>query len=196
MRMMRTFCLVLVLLAACPAVAGETIKTKPKIAVLALKAATGIDEATVRLLDEFLLTEVQEAGGFEVLGSSDIASMMSLEEQRVQLTGCSDDSCLVEIGGVLGVNLLLASSVGAVGNRLLLNVKLLDVSTARVLKRTSEVMDNDQARLIDAIKRAVGKVMPGLAVHHMDDLPAVQPVSGATGRSPLPAENQGPVPVR
>ena len=125
------------MLAAAPAIAQGV---KPKIAVLGLKAAKGIDEGTVRLLDELLLTEIQEAGSFEVFGSSDIASMITLEEQRIQLTGCNDDSCLAEIGGALGVNLLVASSVGAVGDKWLLNVKLLDVSTAKVLKRSSEIV--------------------------------------------------------
>jgi len=160
-------------LAASPALARE----KTKVAVLGLKAAKGLDEDTVKLLDELLLTEIQESGRFEVLGSSDITSMMSLEEERVKLTGCTDDSCLVEVGNALGVKLLVASSVGAVGENFLLNIKALDVSSARVLKRVSEVMDNDQAKLIGAIRLAVGKLIQGMDPGAAEAL--VEPGEGA-----------------
>ena len=152
---MRAACVFLVLLVALPAVAQET----PKIAVLALETPPAMDEHTAKLLDELLLTEVQGAGDYEVFGSADIAAMISLEEERVKVTGCADDACLVEIGGALGVSLLVASSLGTVGERHLVNVKVLDVDTARVLGRSSESAIGGQSELIDALESAVAKAM-------------------------------------
>jgi len=145
------------LLLAGPAAASE----KTKIAVLAINAPEQMDKHTVKLLDELLLTAIQEAGELEVFGAADIASMISLEEERVKMTGCADDSCLAEIGGALGVNLLVASSVGQIGKKHLINIKLLDVSSAKVLHRATEVVEGDQDTLIGAIQAGARKLMAG-----------------------------------
>ena len=136
---------------------------KQKIAVLDLKAQTKLEEGIVKILNELLLTEVQETGKFEVLGSSDISSMITLEEQRVQLTGCADDSCLVEIGGALGVNLLIVASVGGVGDSYLMTLKVLDVSNAKVLKRVAEMVPRKDNELIGAIRTGVQKAVEAIA---------------------------------
>ncbi|NOZ87358.1 MAG: hypothetical protein GXP49_14030 [Deltaproteobacteria bacterium] len=159
--------------------AGE----KPKIAVMGLRAAEGLNKNTVKLLDELLLTEIQKRSGCEVLGSADITSMMRLEEERVKVTGCVDDSCLAEIGGALGVNLMVASSVGAVGNRFLLNVKLLDVKAAKVLKRYSKALDNDKAKLIDAIGQAAAAIVAGIRDEKSVEVPKSVSVPVAADKS-------------
>ena len=126
---------ILILAAARPLAAEE----QRKIAVLDLVAKTNIDQGMVDLLNELLLTEVERAGDFAVFGSSDITSIMSLEEQKVQVTGCADNACLAEIGGALGVNLLMASSVGGVGDSYLLNIKIVDTSTMKPKVTTARV---------------------------------------------------------
>ena len=161
--MRRVVCLLIVLSASASALAEEVKKPKQKIAVLDLKSQTELDAGIVTILNELLLTEVQETGKFEVLGSSDIASMINLEEQRVQLTGCADDSCLVEIGGALGVNLLIVASVGAVGDSYLCTLKVLDVSNAKVLKRVAEMVPRKDNQLITAIRNSVRKAVEAIA---------------------------------
>jgi len=158
--MRRIVCLV-VLLALPSSVLAE--EKKQKIAVLDLKSQTKLDRGIVTILNELLLTEVQETGKFEVLGSSDIASMITLEEQRVQLTGCADDSCLVEIGGALGVNLLIVASVGGVGDSYLCTLKVLDVANAKVLKRVAEMVPRKDNELITAIRKSVHKAVEAIA---------------------------------
>lgn len=188
---------VAIVLGAHPCLAQASEKTK--IAVLDLQAKSGLSKDLVQLLNEMVLTETQNAGEFAVIGSSDIASMMSLEEQRVQVTGCADDTCLAEIGGALGVNLLVASSVGIVGSRYIINVKMLDVTTAKVFQRVSDLVDRDDDKLVDAIKSAVHKVTAGLPGAHVREAPqpaeseaqaddAAQP---ATAESAVEPEGQG-----
>jgi len=143
------------LLAAVPASAGEGPQ---KIAVLDLQNDAKLEQGILVTLNEILLNEFHAAGKYEVLGSSDIASMLSLEEVRMQLGGCTDDSCIAEVGGALGVELMAMARVGAVGPQYVVSVKLLDVSVAKVADRASEMVARDDAQLIAAVRRAVGKV--------------------------------------
>jgi hypothetical protein len=70
--------LVAALLASTGAVAQQE---KTKLAVMKLEAERGIDEGLVKLLNELLLTEFVETGKYEVIGSSDIKSILQLEEK-------------------------------------------------------------------------------------------------------------------
>ena len=79
----------MVLLAAWPARAGE----RPKLAVTALRLDTKLPEGMDRTLNEILLGEFHRRHGQEVLGASDIAAMLQVEQQKI-LLGCDDDSCL------------------------------------------------------------------------------------------------------
>lgn len=125
---------------------------KPKIAVLDLHAARKIDEALVGLLNELLLTEFSQAG-FEVFGGSDLRALLQLEGQQ-QTFGCEEDSCLAEVGAALGVDLLVTSSVGAVGSKYLLNMKMLNTRQAQVEARVSKYIEGDEEALVGSIREA------------------------------------------
>jgi hypothetical protein len=167
------------ILLICQVAAAEP---KQKMAVLDLNADTCLDPGTIKALNELLLTEVHRLGAYEVLGSSDISSMLNLEERRIQLSGCGDDSCLAEIGGALGVSLLLVASVGAVGEKYLVSVKILDVLKARVVERVTETVDKDDTVLIAAIRRAVVKVClaSGAPIKPIEPVAGVYETTGST----------------
>ena len=156
MRILGLFLAVLLpVLQVAPAVASEG---KQKIAVLDLRNDAGLEQGILATLNEILLNEFAAAGRYEVLGSSDITSMLSLEEQRNQLGGCLEDSCLAEVGGALGVALMASARVGAVGWQYVVSVKILDVSEAKVVNRSNEMVEKNDSQLIAAVRRAVGKV--------------------------------------
>jgi len=161
---MRRWLIPLLLLLAWPALAAE----RHRVAVLDIKADTEIAQGTLNSLNELMLTELEERGRLDALGSRDIANMLSLEEERAKLTGCVDETCMAEIGGALGVRLLVASSIGRIGNQFLVTVKVLDVKAARVLKRATETVDHDDAELIAAIKTAVRTVADAIKELSLD----------------------------
>ncbi len=132
---------------------------RDKIAVLALRKDVELPDGTLRTLNELLLSEFQHQGKLEVLSPSDIKAMLDLEQTKQQFAACNDDSCLAEIGGALGVQLMAAASLGAVGEQYVINIKIVDVSQARVLSRTSEIIPRDDSMLIAGLKRGVGKVL-------------------------------------
>jgi hypothetical protein len=147
----------LVLLAPGAAVADAPQRTK--LAVMDLRAERGMDPSLVRLLNEVLLASFQQQGQYETIGSSDIVAMLTLEEERIKLTGCADDACLAEIGGALGVDLLAAASAGRVGSLWVLTLKLVDVKRARVLARAVEEVEAAEEKLLAGVRRAVASVV-------------------------------------
>ena len=113
----------------------------------------------------------------DVLGSADIASMMSLEEERIKLTGCADDSCLAEIGGALGVQLLASAAIGSVGEKFVVTVKVLDVNEARVLDR---VMKPRLKASISMIAACIG------GIRQPPPMAMIRPAAPSLASSPRP----------
>lgn len=125
-----------------------------RVAVLEM-AAANVDPATVQTLGEFFTARVQELG-FSVITTSEVATLLGYERQR-QLVGCEESSCIAEIAGALGVDLVATGSVGKVGDTFVLTLKVLDARKGLVVGRASETADKLDA-LFDAIRVQVPRV--------------------------------------
>jgi hypothetical protein len=136
----------------------EATIARPKLAVLDLKAERGLDQGLVKLLNELLLSEFTRAQMFEVVGGSDIDSMLKFEEKK-RLFGCTDISCLSEIGGALGVEKIAVASIGKVGTQYLTNVKIIDVRLSRVDGRVSHKSPGSEDALMQAITTTVRELL-------------------------------------
>jgi TolB-like protein len=122
-----------------PALAG-----KVKIAVIDL-VDKGVGQDVAQNLTDVVTVALNELGVLDVLSRSDIQRMLEFETQK-QLVGCeSDTSCLAEIGGALGVALLISGSVGKVGASFIINLTLTDTETVTVESREQrQVPSEDQ----------------------------------------------------
>jgi hypothetical protein len=144
------------LLAFVPCVA--LADSKPKVAVLGVRAEAGVSQGTANLLAEIISTDVTHTGQYEVLTQADVATMIGVERQR-QLLGCNqNDNCFAEIGAALGTDLILDASVGTVGNLRVLAMRLYDARKSRAVARES-ITVNDESALIDACHLAVSRVL-------------------------------------
>lgn len=129
----------------------------PKIAVLAVHADTGVSQGSANLLLEILTSDIQQSGKFDVISAADIAAMVGYERQK-KLIGCTEESCLSEIGSAIGADKVLDTSVGTIGNLRVLAIKLIDVKAGKVSRRETETLADDNA-LVDAGHRLVAKVL-------------------------------------
>ena len=130
----------MVLLSAPPSPTLE----RPGVAVLEMKAIAGVDRDLARLVNEVLLARVGMSGVFgNVIGSSDIEEMISLEQQKAIL-GCEEESCIAQLGGALGVPLMMVPVLGRVGGNYVITLKLTDVEAAQVLVRQILVVPKEQ----------------------------------------------------
>ena len=144
------------------------------LAVMDLVAVSGVPKGLDQLLNEALLTRLKKSGRFSpILGSSDMRGLLDLEQQKTAL-GCDASNCLVELGGALGVPYLLVPSLGRLGDRYLLQAKVLMVEDARVVAR-AQVTTTDYKELLDVIDKVseeliaqtFGEALPSLGRQRM-----------------------------
>ena len=160
-----------------PASSALAASGPKSVAVIDVKAVGAFDPSTIAGLSSLIASE---AARFEarVVAGADIAALMSFDRQR-QLLGCSDDSCLSEIGGALGVDYLLISEVSEVGGVWLITMVLLDVRATRAVNRLTQ-RAGDQRRLVEAAGLAVERILVPVFGQLRDDSgaqPAPQPVT-------------------
>lgn len=120
------------------ALAAERIK----LAVLDL-SGKGVSKDLSDNLTDVVAASLNRLGVFDVLSRTDIQRMLEFEQDK-QMLGCeSDTSCLAEVGGALGVALLVSGSIGKVGSSYMINLTLTDTATVTVRARESRQVNSE-----------------------------------------------------
>lgn len=115
-----------------------------RAAVLDLKAGDGVDVAQARALSEVLTAEVGQHLDCAVLSRAEIEAILNFEAERQQ-SGCSTESCLVELGEALGVSQLVSGSLQRVDGGTLVSLRLVDMHTMQVQRRVTDATRHDEA---------------------------------------------------
>lgn len=136
------------------------------LAALALLAAppklAQLEWSTVEVKKElasFFSDELARAlrrEGLTIVTTSDMAAVIGLERQR-QLLGCSEGSCLAELGNAMGCDAVLQVSVARLGDSLRANLKVVKASDGSTLgEAVAEAAD--ERRFVAELERAAGRL--------------------------------------
>jgi hypothetical protein len=156
---------------------------KKRIAILDVKTMGTFDPKAVQGLS-MVVTSEAERFPLKVVAGADLSALMGFEQQK-QLLGCSDSSCLAELGGALGVDYLLSVQVSEVGDVWLLSATLLDVIKANSIKRVSRKVA--QVRdLVEAAQAATYEALEAVAKPDGPPPRPAQPASSATSEAGAP----------
>ncbi len=101
------------------------------IAVLDMTMSGGIPDSYQRTLSDRLRAELFNTGRFTVIERNAMEDILG--EQGFQMSGCTSDECAVEVGRLLGVERMIAGSVGRVGQIHSITVRMIDVETGAIL---------------------------------------------------------------
>lgn len=145
-------------IAQVPAFAAAPSESLPAIMVLNIKHEEEAGPGVANILTELVLQDLHDMKRFRVIGQKDIDQMLNTE-QRKQLTGCSDTSCLVEIAGAMGTRYTVDGTIGALGDTNILSLSLIDTSRAAVVSRKTSIVKGVKAQLIETVHRQVGSLM-------------------------------------
>lgn len=128
-------------------------KAKTTVSVMDLNATSGISADEQKLLTDKLLNSLVDFQAFEVVERSKRDEI--LREQGFQLTGaCSDASCLVEVGQLLGAQKMIGGTIGRIGNVFAVELRMIDIQTGRVDLTFSKNYTGDVSNLLNAMKQA------------------------------------------
>lgn len=109
---------------------SKSVKQR-SLAVLPL-AAQGVDASAAKVLTDALADELLRLRRARVMERSQMENI--LKEQGFQQSGACDGSeCAVEVGRILGIDLMVVGTLGKIGNTYTLSVRAVDVATSEVL---------------------------------------------------------------
>ena len=112
------------------AVFGQMAK-RFNIAVLDLELDKNIPEEYQITLSNRLRQELINTGRFAVIERGRMQDILA--EQGLQLSGCTSDECVIEAGRLLGVEQMVAGSVGRVGRTYSVILRRIDVQSGQIL---------------------------------------------------------------
>jgi hypothetical protein len=128
-----------------------------KIAVLDLKDK-GVGSEVASLLTGVVSTRLAEIGIFDVISREDVKNILTHEQDKM-LLGCSDESCYINIGDILGAPYLVAGEVGMVGEKYVIGLQRIDVKATRVSKRVDRQFSGSREKLLREVGNAAYKVV-------------------------------------
>ena len=131
---------------------------QPAIMVLNIKYEEAASPGLANILTGLVLQDLHDLKRFRVVGMKDVDQMLS-QEQRKQLAGCTDTSCLVEIAGAMGTQYTLDGTVGVVGSSNVLSLTLIDVTKATVASRKTAVVKGENEQLLGIVHNLIVELM-------------------------------------
>ncbi|MBD3240822.1 MAG: hypothetical protein GF331_09575 [Chitinivibrionales bacterium] len=130
--------------------------SSPTLAILNLDTTT-ITPAQAHTLTAKISAEFVKAASYTVLERSLMSQI--LQEQGFQQSGCVSSSCAVEVGQLLGVQLMAAASVGTIGQTYLFTLRIIDVQTGVVVRMADcETGDGIEQIVRSCIPQAVTRL--------------------------------------
>jgi len=118
-----------------------------KLLVLDLRA-NGVDTRVAKLLTTLLLSRLDQVDQVRAMGAADVNAVLTADRQK-SLLGCDSASCMAEIGGAIGAEIVIHGEVGRLGSQYTLSLTALSTTASTPLARLSELTPTDE----DALSR-------------------------------------------
>ncbi|MBI5510494.1 MAG: hypothetical protein HY903_17190 [Deltaproteobacteria bacterium] len=139
------------------AVNGVALAAPVKIAVLPAQMDKSAQGMVPKLIDDYLLTAVQNASDAEVIGEEDVNTLLGFDKQK-ELLGCDDVSCMANLGGALGVDKVVAIKIARLESDWVVTMKLINIRDTRVEARSSDFVKGDVKALLTAVPGFAAKL--------------------------------------
>jgi hypothetical protein len=107
-----------------------------QIVALDMKAVGGAPKELAASLTPMMIAEVGRRDGISVVSQFEIKALLEHEGNK-QAVGCDDMGCMTQIAGAMGAELVLASTLGKVGEDWVVTLTLFNAETAVPTKRAT-----------------------------------------------------------
>ena len=99
------------------------------LAILPLEA-NNVSKQNSAIITDKLRASITKMNKFTVLDRTIMNRILT--EQEFQLSGCTSDTCQIQVGKLLSVKHILTGSVGKIGNLFYISIRIVNVETGRV----------------------------------------------------------------
>ena len=123
-----------------------------------LKAIAGFNAEQAKLLENIILVELYNYKKFNVISKEDVQKLFD-DEELEKINECKDNTCLLELSGALGVDLLVSGDIGKLGEISQLSLKILNNEDSTVLSRVSKSIEGKSKVLISETKTTVDELL-------------------------------------
>ena len=131
--------------------AAEQQEEKPLITIMDFET-NQIAKTDMTIFLDFMSSYIIETDRFRVLERSQRETLLA--ELKFSLSGCTDESCQLEVGKMLSADYLILGSLGNISEKYIINMRIVGVSDGETLKTFSEEFDS-MGDIIDATRRIV-----------------------------------------
>jgi len=131
---------------------------KTTAAVMDLQAQEGVSQGVSNVLSDYLRTQLVNTNKFTLVTRENMEQV--LKEQNFQLSGCTSQECIVQVGQPLGVRKIFAGSIGKVGATYVINLKIIDIESGKIEKAvTEECAKCEEDALLTSITNIANKIV-------------------------------------
>jgi TolB-like protein len=123
-----------------------------------------ISQSEANIISDRLRIELVNTGKFNVIERNKMQEILT--EQGIQLSGCTTTECAITVGMLIGVDKIVAGSVGKVGNIFTISLRLIEVETGKILKTATE---DCKSSIEDVLTQSVKKAAERLAENRTYD---------------------------
>jgi uncharacterized protein (TIGR02145 family) len=133
-------------------------QAQPTIAIIDF-AFNGITESEARALTDRLRTELVQTQRYRVV-EREMMNVL-LAEQGFNMTGCTDQQCIVAAGQILGAALMVAGSISKVSQVYSVSARVVDVETGEIIKIAVYDHEGDLGEILKTGMRIVAGKLSG-----------------------------------
>jgi len=145
----------------------------------------GISQTEAIALTDRLRNELFRLGAFEVVERGMMEAILT--EQDFQLTGCTSNECLVEVGQLLGARQVVGGRISRVGAMFTVSARVVDVQTGKLLGVSDFDLRGELEEMLTDGMKQVAVILSGgeVAATEIESQPDIeepsQPASEGTG---------------
>ncbi len=165
--------------------AGAPAQAAGKIRVVVLNVSTTDArlKALAESVSEQILTELGHVRSLDLVGTSDMATMVGLERQKAMM-GCGEQSseCMAEISSALGAPWVLTGTLGRAGKATRIDLKLIRARDGRATYRDGRNF-NEESETFDLVTAMLKGLVAELGA--TSDATAAPAMPGATTPAPV-----------
>ena len=132
----------------------------------------GLDQSVASILSDRLRTELFKTGSITVLERGVMQDI--LKEQGFQQTACSSDTCIVQVGQLLGVSHMISGTIGKLEKLYTLDIRMFEVSSGKIIYSESVDCECPIEKVITGSIPAIAKKIARHVTNPSADTAAIQ----------------------